>query len=85
MLLTLLLQLVIALVTTFARSHDPDGRPGTSLALGFLVPMLGFGLNGLWAAFHGDFPKRRDVEGVPAGGDVEDLQPGGDVGDRSGS
>jgi hypothetical protein len=85
MLSTLLLQLVIALVTTFARSHDPDGRPGTSLALGFLVPMLGFGLNGLWAAFHGDFPKRRDVESVQAGGDVEDVQAGGDVGDRSGS
>ena len=36
----------------------PDGNPGSSLALGFLVPMLGFGLNGLWAAYHGDFPSR---------------------------
>ena len=76
MLLTLLLQLVIALVTTFARSRGPDGRPGTSLALGFLVPMLGFGLNGLWAAYHGDFPKRADVE---------DAHADTDVGDRSGS
>jgi hypothetical protein len=62
MLLTLLLQLVIALVTTMARTHGADGRPGTSLALGFLVPMLGFGLNGLWAAYHADFPKRELFE-----------------------
>ncbi len=80
MLLTLLMQLVIALVTTFARSRGPDGRPGTSLALGFLVPMLGFGLNGLWAAYHGNFPKRSDL-----GNDLGDVQPGTDVGDRRGS
>jgi hypothetical protein len=58
MLLTLVLQVVIALVTALARSEGTDGRPGTSLALGFLVPMFGFGLNGLWAAYHGDFPPR---------------------------
>ena len=62
MLLTLLLQLVIALVTTLARTQSSDGRPGTSLALGFLVPMLGFGLNGLWAAYHADFPSRERFE-----------------------
>jgi hypothetical protein len=62
MLLTLLLQLVIALVTTLARSQSADGRPGTSLALGFLVPMFGFGLNGLWAAYHADFPSRDSFE-----------------------
>jgi hypothetical protein len=62
MLLTLLLQLVIALVTTLARTQSADGRPGTSLALGFLVPMLGFGLNGLWAAYHADFPSRETFE-----------------------
>ncbi len=49
----------IAVVTTFARLDGPDGKPGSSLALGFLVPMFGFGLNGLWAAYHGDFPRRR--------------------------
>ncbi len=58
MLLTLVLQVVIALVTTFARTRGPDGSPGTSLALGFLVPMFGFGLNGVWAAYHADFPRR---------------------------
>jgi hypothetical protein len=57
----LVAQFAIALVTTFARLDGPDGNPGSSLALGFLVPMLGFGLNGLWAAFHGDFPRRPDA------------------------
>ena len=58
-------QFVIALVTTFARLDGPDGNPGSSLALGFLVPMLGFGLNGLWAAYHGDFPRRERCEDRP--------------------
>jgi hypothetical protein len=58
MLSLLLAQFAIALVTTLSRPDGPDGRPGSSLALGFLVPMLGFGLNGLWAAYHGNFPQR---------------------------
>lgn len=61
MLATLGAQAVIALATTFARLEGPDGKPGSSLALGFLVPMLGFGLNGLWAAYHGNFPRREDA------------------------
>ena len=56
------MQLSIAVVTTFARLEGPDGKPGSSLALGFLVPMFGFGLNGLWAAYHGDFPRRTVAE-----------------------
>lgn len=56
--LTLLVQIVIATVTTLARPNGPDGNPGSSLAVGFLVPMLGFGLNGLWAAYHGNFAAR---------------------------
>ena len=59
-LLTLLaVQVVTATATTFARLDGPDGKPGSSLAVGFLVPMFGFGLNGLWATFHGTFPERR--------------------------
>jgi hypothetical protein len=58
--LTLLAQVVIAAVTTFARPDGPDGNPGSSLAVGFLVPMLGFGLNGLWAVTHGTFSARAD-------------------------
>ena len=58
MLGALAVQVVVAAVTTFTRLDGPDGDPGSSLALGFLVPMLGFGLNGLWAAYHADFPAR---------------------------
>ena len=61
MLGTLLVQLVVAIITTFARLEGPDGKPGSSLALGFLVPMFGFGLNGVWAAYHAAFPPRPDV------------------------
>ncbi|MDJ0768773.1 MAG: hypothetical protein QNJ12_08265 [Ilumatobacter sp.] len=58
---TLLAQFVIAIATTLARPNGPDGNPGSSLAVGFLVPMLGFGLNGLWASAHGNFATRTDV------------------------
>jgi hypothetical protein len=54
----LAVQIAVAVITTFSRLEGPDGRAGSSLALGFLVPMLGFGLNGLWAAYHADFPRR---------------------------
>jgi hypothetical protein len=59
MLALLAVQVVTATATTFARLEGPDGDPGSSLAVGFLVPMLGFGLNGLWAAHHGNFPPRQ--------------------------
>jgi hypothetical protein len=64
MLLALFAQIVIAVATTLARPDGPDGNPGSSLAVGFLVPMLGFGLNGLWASVHGAFPPR--VQPAPA-------------------
>ena len=66
----LVLQVVTATITTLSRPNGPDGNPGSSLAVGFLVPMLGLGLNGLWAAFHGRFPARRDLaEGAATGTD----------------
>lgn len=68
----LVIQVVTATITTFARPDGPDGNPGSSLAVGFLVPMLGLGLNGLWAAFHGRFPARREIgadPGTAAGGE----------------
>ena len=58
---TLFSQFAIALATTLARPNGPEGSPGSSLALGFLVPMLGFGLNGMWASRHGNFATRVDV------------------------
>jgi hypothetical protein len=60
--LTLLIQVVVAVASTLARPNGPDGNPGSSLAVGFLVPMLGFGLNGLWAVRHGNFATRTDVQ-----------------------
>lgn len=60
MLSMLALQSIVGLATALARSEAEDGSPGTSLAVGVLVPMFGIGLNGLWAAFHGVFPPRVD-------------------------
>lgn len=57
----LALQIAIGLGTALARPNDLDGSPGTSLALGVLVPVFGFGMNGLWAAFHGSYADRDDV------------------------
>ena len=58
MLAALAVQCVVGLATGIARPNAPDGSPGTSLALGVLVPVFGFGLNGLWAAFHGRYQAR---------------------------
>ncbi len=48
-------QVIVALATAIA-------RPYTSLAAGTLVPMYGLGLCGLWAARHGTFPPRTDLD-----------------------
>jgi hypothetical protein len=58
MMLALSVQCIAGLGTAIARPNAPDGSPGNSLALGVLVPILGFGLNGLWAAFHGRYRDR---------------------------
>jgi Zn-dependent protease with chaperone function len=52
----LAVQVIVAFATAFGRSKDLDGSPGTSLAVGVLVPMFGMGLNGLWSAYHGVYP-----------------------------
>ena len=62
MLALLMIQITVALVTALARSESDDGSPGTSLAVGILVPMFGLGLNGLWCAFHGRIPTHADVD-----------------------
>lgn len=62
MLSMLAVQTIVGLTTAIARSNAEDGSPGTSLALGVLVPMFGLGLNGLWCAFHGVFPPRADAD-----------------------
>lgn len=69
MLAALAVQVLTALATALARPNGADGDPGSSLALGFLVPMFGFGLNGLWAAYHGRFAPRRVKDGAASGGE----------------
>jgi hypothetical protein len=66
----LVMQVLVATVTALARPDGPDGRPGSSLAVGFLVPMLGFGLNGLWAAYHGRFLARSDLKNGESDGQI---------------
>jgi hypothetical protein len=61
MLSMLVIQCVVGLATALARPNSSDGTPGSSLALGVLVPMLGLGLNGLWAAYHGTFATRDEA------------------------
>lgn len=57
----LAVQVVVGLAGAFARPNT-DGKPGSSLAFGILVPMLGLGLNGLWSAHKGEFPPRASAE-----------------------
>ena len=61
----LTVQCTVALATALARPNT-DGQPGSTLAFGILVPMLGLGLNGLLAAKHGRFaPRPGPTEAVP--------------------
>ena len=61
MLAMLLVQCVTAMATALARPDGPEGSPGSSLAVGILVPMFGIGMNGLWGAFHGVFGPRAEI------------------------
>ncbi len=79
MLLLLLIQVVAALGTAIWRIDGPDGSPGSSLAVGLLVPMFGLGLNGLWAAYHAEFGKRMDPEAVAARTETEHERVDSDV------
>lgn len=68
MLTALAVQVLVGIGTALARTDGADGSPGTSLALGVLVPMFGLGMNGLWAAYHGTFPPRLEKNGRDDGG-----------------
>jgi len=50
----LLVQGLCGLITALARTTT-DGRSGSTLAFGVLVPLFGLGLNGLWSSRHGLF------------------------------
>ena len=54
----LLVQSIVGLGAALARPST-DGKPGSVLAFGVLVPMLGLGLNGLWVSRYGTFGPRR--------------------------
>ena len=58
MLSALAVQIVVAFSTAIARSRT-DGRAGSTLAFGILVPMFGIGLNGLWCSRNGSFSARQ--------------------------
>lgn len=51
---SLIVQGLCGLVTALARTST-DGRAGSTLAFGVLVPLFGLGLNGLWSSRHGSF------------------------------
>ena len=53
----LTVQVVVGIAGAIVRGTT-DGRPGSTLAFGVLVGMLGLGLNGWWAARYGRFPDR---------------------------
>ena len=50
-------QVIVGLGGAIIRSST-DGVAGSTLAFGVLVPLLGLGLNGLWASKYGSFGKR---------------------------
>jgi hypothetical protein len=66
----LAVQTGVAIATAIARSST-DGKAGSTLAFGVLVPMLGLGLNGLWGANHGSFGPRNQ----PTSPEVPDSDP----------
>ena len=57
----LIAQLVVGLAGAIARSAT-DGKAGSTLAFGVLVPLLGLGLNGLWASQFGTFTPREQPD-----------------------
>lgn len=73
----LAVQVVIGVATASIRSST-DGEPGSTLAFGILVPMMGLGFNGLWGAFYGTFRPRGDQ--ANAGVPDEEASSGQDVG-----
>jgi heme A synthase len=61
-------QVVVGVAGAITRPNT-DGKPGSVLAFGVLVPLFGLGLNGHWTANNGTFgPRRRkspaDDDGV---------------------
>lgn len=66
MLASLAVQAIVGIGCAIARPST-DGKAGSVLAFGVLVPMLGLGLNGLWSSRYGDFSPRRASATDPVG------------------
>ena len=62
----LAVQTTVGIAAAIARPST-DGKAGSVLAFGVLVPMLGLGLNGLWASRHGAFDERTAPDQAPDG------------------
>lgn len=60
----LAVQTTVGIAAAIARPST-DGKTGSVLAFGVLVPMLGLGLNGLWASRHGAFDERSAPDDAP--------------------
>ncbi len=76
----LTVQTVVGLGAALARPST-DGKAGSVLAFGVLVPMLGLGLNGLWVSRYGTFGPRRlkdDTSGGVGGADDTSGSPDSD-------
>lgn len=58
----LIIQVVVGLGGALVR-RSTNGVSGSTLAFGVLVPLLGLGLNGLWASKNGTFGRRIVPEG----------------------
>ena len=71
MLVALSVQTVVGVAAAIARPTT-DGKAGSVLAFGVLVPMLGLGLNGLWASRHGAFAPR-SLPGDTADDTADDI------------
>jgi hypothetical protein len=61
----LLAQIVLALGGAIVGAAGLSGSEVNALAFGILVPMLGIGMNGMWAFRHGSFGPRVDKSALP--------------------
>jgi hypothetical protein len=64
-------ELVVATVTASVGLSSAPAEANNLLAFGFLTPLYGLGLAGLWGARHGTFPPRHGEAGAPADGGTD--------------
>lgn len=62
-------QILVALGAALSRTST-DGKSGSTLAFGVLVPLFGLGLNGLWASRNGTFSARKNAESLTSATEI---------------